>query len=112
MEPLSPRHVNVQSKAKIITKIEAQAAEVKKSALQREKNLAEPPPPLVIQPPVNYSSLSEKYKIGGHLGKGGFAICYEGELQCKRQGRENKMYAMKVVKAKMTQKKMEDKVCS
>ena len=110
MEPLSPRHVNIQSKAKAATKADVQAVDLKKAALQREKSLADPPPPLVVQPPVEYGSLSEKYKVGAHLGKGGFAICYEGELQCKTPGRRNKLYALKVVKAKMTQKKMEDKV--
>lgn len=91
-------------------KSEAQAADLKQAALQREKSLAQPPPPLVVQPPTEYGALSEKYKMGKHLGKGGFAICYEGELQCRVPGKRNKLYALKVVKAKMTQKKMEDKV--
>ena len=111
MEPLSPRNVNIQSKSKTAMKAEAQAADLKKAALQREKSLAEPPPPFLVQPPVEYGSLSEKYRVGAHLGKGGFAICYEGELQCRTPGKRNKVYALKVVKAKMTQKKMEDKVC-
>ena len=110
MEPLSPRHVNIQSKVKIASKNEVQSVDAKKAAAQRDKNLADPPPPLVVQPPVEYGSLSEKYKIGGQLGKGGFAICYEGELQCRKPGKDNKVFAMKVVRAKMNQRKMEDKV--
>ncbi len=54
-------------------------------------------------------NLSETYKTGELLGKGGFALCYEGELQ-PRGDRPPKTYALKIVRAKMTQDKVADKV--
>lgn len=44
------------------------------------------------------------YKTGKCLGKGGFAICYEGQLAGTKH-----RYALKIVKSKMPQKKMEQK---
>lgn len=67
------------------------------------KNHADPPPPVVTEPEDG----GEQYAIGGFLGKGGFAVCYEGSL-----ARNGRVYAMKVVKSHMPQKKMEEKVCS
>lgn len=37
-------------------------------------------------------------------------MCYEGELRTKQQGMNKSIFALKVVKAKMSQKKMEEKV--
>lgn len=112
MEALSPRSSNVQVKPRT-SKERALAA--KKAAADREarelkeRNFAPPPPEWVIQPPQNEDKLSEKYKTGEFLGKGGFAICYEGELQ-PRGNRLPTTYALKIVRAEMSQKKMEDKV--
>jgi hypothetical protein len=66
------------------------------------KNHAEPPPSIVSEPEDG----GERYSIGAFLGKGGFAVCYEGAL-----ARNGRVYAMKVVKSQMPQKKMEEKVC-
>lgn len=114
MEALSPRSANIQVRPKAIkqkeaTDEEAKNAEAAKKAL-KEKDYAPPPPEWVLQPPVVKGGLAEKYKTGRCLGKGGFAICYEGELRGRRNGSEKKVYALKVVKAKMTQRKMEEKV--
>ena len=65
------------------------------------KNHAEPPPSIVPEPEDG----GERYSIGGFLGKGGFAVCYEGTL-----ARNGRVFAMKVVKSQMPQKKMEEKV--
>lgn len=65
------------------------------------KNHAEPPPSIVPEPEDG----RERYSIGGFLGKGGFAVCYEGTL-----ARNGRVFAMKVVKSQMPQKKMEEKV--
>jgi hypothetical protein len=65
------------------------------------KNHAEPPPSIVSEPEDG----GERYSIGAFLGKGGFAVCYEGAL-----ARNGRVYAMKVVKSQMPQKKMEEKV--
>lgn len=75
------------------------AAAAQKSS--SSKNHADPPPPLVPEPEDG----GERYAIGGFLGKGGFAVCYEGTL-----ARNNRVYAMKVVRSHMPQKKMEEKV--
>jgi hypothetical protein len=47
----------------------------------------------------------EQYSTGQFLGKGGFAVCYEGKLV-----RNGRVFAMKVVRSEMTQRKMAEKV--
>lgn len=102
MEALSPRSTNqmIKPKAvmdrKIVNKPAAAAGQKASS-----KNHADPPPPLVPEPAEG----GERYAIGAFLGKGGFAVCYEGTL-----ARNGRVYAMKVVKSQMPQKKMEEKV--
>lgn len=114
MEALSPRSVNIQSKEKMKSKEtsedEAKRAEAARKA-QKEKEYAPPPPEWVIQPPITAGSLAEKFKTGRLLGKGGFAVCYEGELRSKKIGVAKKnLFALKIVRSKMSQKKMEEKV--
>lgn len=60
------------------------------------------PPPPIVQEPV---SGGEQYATGAFLGKGGFAICFEGKL-----ARNDRVFALKVVKSEMPQKKMAEKV--
>ena len=48
--------------------------------------------------------------MGKELGKGGFAICYEGTLVGQKRGTKAGKFALKIVKAKMALKKMEEKV--
>ena len=109
MEPLSPRAANIQAKPKASGKAAVKPSEVKKIANQKEH--APKPPAMVVQPPLDGTSLSESYKTGNHLGKGGFAVCYEGELQCRKDNIRDRIYALKIVPANMNHKKMEDKVC-
>lgn len=103
MEALSPRSTNQMIKPKptmdrkIVDKNAAAAGQKASSS----KNHADPPPPLVPEPEEG----GERYAIGQFLGKGGFAVCYEGTL-----ARNGRVYAMKVVKSQMPQKKMEEKV--
>ncbi|KAH8692112.1 hypothetical protein BGW36DRAFT_304444 [Talaromyces proteolyticus] len=59
-----------------------------------------PPPPVVTEPGED----GEQYSTGSFLGKGGFAICYEGQLV-----RNGRVFAMKVVRSEMAQKKMAEK---
>ena len=47
----------------------------------------------------------EAYLIGKKLGKGGFAVCFEG-----RSERTSELYALKVVKSHVEQKKQLEKV--
>lgn len=113
MEPLSPRSGNIQFKTKATSKDmvdeEAKRVEIARK-IAKEKEYAPPPPEWVIQPPIAAGLLSEKFKIGKQLGKGGFAICFEGELKNKRKGAPKSVFALKIVRAKMSQKKMEEKV--
>ena len=89
---------------------EARKAEAARKAA-KEKEYAPPPPEWVIQPPATRGALAEKFKTGRLLGKGGFAICYEGELRNKTHGANQKtVVALKIVRSHMAQKKMEDKV--
>lgn len=59
------------------------------------------------RPPVSVTepgSSAETYVTGKKLGKGGFAVCFEGRSKSTSQ-----VFALKVVKAKVEQKKMMEK---
>ncbi|OAP63737.1 hypothetical protein AYL99_02964 [Fonsecaea erecta] len=58
------------------------------------------PPPSITEP----GSSPETYITGKKLGKGGFAVCFEG-----RSKTTSEVFALKVVKAKVEQKKMMEK---
>lgn len=101
MEALSPRDVNTQ----IRVKASAPKQKVPPAKLsQKEKDHPPPPPEEVREPPSSDRKNGAIYKTGCLLGKGGFAICYEGQLA----GTKRK-YALKIVKSYMPQKKMEQK---
>jgi len=114
MEALSPRSANIQVKPKVIRQKESADDEAKRieaaKKAQKEKEYAPAPPEWVLQPPINKGGLAEKFQTGKCIGKGGFAMCYEGWLRNKRQGADRSLYALKVVRANMSQKKMEEKV--
>lgn len=105
MEALSPRSTNqmikpkVPMERKVLDRNAAAANAAQKSA--SSKNHAPPPPALVTEP----TDYGERYSTGAFLGKGGFAICYEGTLL-----RNSRVFAMKVVRSEMSQKKMQEKV--
>lgn len=98
-DALSPRDANAQRLPK--------AAELKtKAAMTKSKNKDHPPPPppVLPEPPTAERPDGCFYGVGKMLGKGGFAICYEGILQpCKKR------FALKIVKSVMPPK-MESKV--
>ncbi|KAL2041555.1 hypothetical protein N7G274_005937 [Stereocaulon virgatum] len=113
MEALSPRSANIQVKPRLmkqkeLVEEEDKKADAAKKAL-KEKEYAPVPPEWVLQPPIAKGGLAEKFRTGRCIGKGGFAMCYEGELRSKQQGMNKTIFALKVVKAKMSQKKMEEK---
>ena len=118
VEPLSPKSANIQYKPKTgkqqetkdMVDEEARRIEAAKKAA-KEKEYAPIPPEWVVQPPVSKGGLAEKYRTGKLLGKGGFAMAYEGELRNKNSDMNHKVFALKVVRAQMSQRKMEDKVC-
>jgi len=102
MEALSPRDANAQVRVKQNLQ-KAKAAPVQ--ALKREKDHPPPPPAEVIEPRSSDRENGAIYYTGRLLGKGGFAICYEGQLSGTKE-----KFALKIVKSHMPQKKMEQKV--
>ncbi|KAG0154587.1 hypothetical protein PDIDSM_155 [Penicillium digitatum] len=104
MEALSPRTTNQKIKPKLAMDhkpFEKNAVlPSSKQRLASSKSYADPPPSIVSEPEDG----GERYSVGAFLGKGGFAVCYEGTL-----ARNGRVYAMKVVKSAMSQKKMEEK---
>ena len=117
MDPLSPRTTNAKISSisqKPVTKQDAaDVANAKLAAAQKaqkEKDHAPAPPPMVYQPEGPSGEPAEKYRTGRLLGKGGFAICHEGELRGKRYGSRGHRFALKIVRAEMSQKRMQEKV--
>lgn len=103
MEALSPRDVNAHMRA-----AKQAAAKLKPPVpklSQKEKDHPPPPPAEVREPPCPDRRNGAIYKTGRCLGKGGFAICYEGQLAGTKQ-----LYALKIVKSYMPVKKLEQKV--
>ena len=102
-DALSPRDVNAQLPVRPADTAKAKAALTSK-ATQKDKEHPPPPPPQVYEPPSSDRKDGATYQVGKMLGKGGFAICYEGYLNKTK-------YALKIVKSKMPTK-MEQKVGS
>ena len=103
-DALSPRDVNIQ----LPTRTAVDAAKVKAAlaskAAQKDKEHPPPPPSQVYEPPSSDRKDGATYHVGKMLGKGGFAVCYEGQMPGVR-----KKFALKIVKSKMPTK-MEQKV--
>ncbi|KAL3606482.1 Cell cycle serine/threonine-protein kinase cdc5/MSD2 [Fusarium poae] len=100
LDALSPRDANVQrvpKMADIKTKTAAQLKAVK------EKEHPPPPPTEVPEPPSADRPDGATYQVGKILGKGGFAVCYSGQLLPTKQ-----RFALKIVKSHMPPK-MEQK---
>lgn len=104
MEALSLRDANAHLKSQ---KNNVPKAKAPAKLTQKEKDHPPPPPPEVREPPSSDRLHGATYQTGKCLGKGGFAICYEGQLAGTK-----KKYALKIVKSYMPQKKMEQKVLS
>ncbi|KAF7128683.1 hypothetical protein CNMCM5793_003534 [Aspergillus hiratsukae] len=83
---------------KVLDKNAAASGAAQKAASSRIH--APPPPSLVVEPVEG----GERYSTGAFLGKGGFAVCYEGTLL-----RNGRVFAMKVVRSEMAQRKMQEK---
>ncbi len=105
MAALSPLDVNVNVKSKPAPGGIGKPPSAPAARPTREKDHP-PPPPSDVQEPGSYDRPNGAvYQTGKLLGKGGFAICYEGVLKSTRE-----IYALKIVKSRMPQKKMEQKV--
>lgn len=108
MEALSPRSTNIPLKSKTSTtrqKVDQHAAAPGAAATAQKAappKIHAPPPPAIVPEP---GPDGETYATGAFLGKGGFAICYEGKLL-----RNGRIFALKVVRSEMAQKKMAEKV--
>lgn len=100
MEALSPRDANALPKRTTDLKAKA-AAQLKTS---KDKDHPPPPPPHVIEPPSSDRKNGAVYQVGKLLGKGGFAICYDG-----KHVDTGKKHALKIVKSHMPVK-MQQKV--
>lgn len=114
MEPLSPKSANIQlrrarDQVKLNEPDEAKVLEAAKKA-HKEKEYAAPPPQWVMQPPLRAGYPVRRYRSGRLLGKGGFAVAYEGELESLTSGLKGQVFALKIVKSRMNVKKMEEKV--
>jgi len=107
MEALSPRDANAHIRVKHPSSksLAPKAGKPATKLVQKEKDHPPPPPANVLEPPSHDRREGATYQTGKCLGKGGFAICYEGQLAGTRQ-----KYALKIVKSHMPQKKMEQKV--
>ena len=77
---------------------------------EKEKNHAPTPPSLVVEPPRPDEILGKKYETGALLGKGGFAICHQAKLVGSKYGSTNQLYALKIVRANLGSKRLEEKV--
>jgi hypothetical protein len=110
MEALSPRDANAQRQPGTgrgaVNELKTKAAAQLKSA--KDKEHPPPPPNHVTEPPSADRREGAVYQVGKLLGKGGFAICYEGKLAGAGAG-TSKKFALKIVKSSMPTK-MEQKV--
>jgi serine/threonine protein kinase len=100
MEALSPRDVNAQRMPRATETKAKPAAQLK----SKDKEHPPPPPEEVLEPSSTDRPDGAVYRVGKLLGKGGFAICYSGQLLPSKQ-----KYALKIVKSQMPSK-MEQKV--
>ncbi|KAH8905501.1 Pkinase-domain-containing protein [Coniochaeta sp. PMI_546] len=104
MEALSPRDANARRPpaSEFKTAVTNKATAALKPNKEKDQHPL-PPPPNVTEPPSTDRREGAVYQVGKLLGKGGFAICYEGKL-----AGTSKRYALKIVKSKMPLK-MEQK---
>lgn len=107
VEALSPRDVNAQrTRANNNNELKTKATATAQLKANKDKEHPPPPPPNVTEPPSADRRDGAVYQVGKLLGRGGFAICYEGQLAGTR-----KKFALKIVKRQMASK-MEQKVSS
>ena len=109
MDVLSPRNPNVPARQR--TAMKDQESKPKPKAKAEEKNVNPDkiddrwrPPTQVVEPGAN----PETYLTGRKLGKGGFAVCFEATIKSTKAD-QPQLVALKVVKAKIEQKKMAEK---
>jgi serine/threonine protein kinase len=104
MEVLSPRSANVPMKNQ--TDMKKTKVETRKKSVEKNQNPDKiedkwRPADIIREP----GSEGDAYITGKKLGKGGFAVCFEGRSQ-----KTSEIYALKVVKSHVEQKKQLEKV--
>lgn len=111
MEALSPRSANLpmkpppavkKPKTDTRTRPTQSATRPTQSAINPDKIEEKWRPASVIREP---GAEGDAYLIGKKLGRGGFAVCFEG-----RSERSRDIFALKVVKSNVQQKKQLEKV--
>ena len=98
MEALSPLDINAQCPRYNELKTKPSAA------TKASKEHPPPPPAEVYEPASSDREDGVAYTVGKMLGKGGFAVCYDGRLNSTGE-----RFALKIVKSQMPSK-MEQKV--
>ena len=104
MEVLSPRSANVPMKNQ--TDMKKTKPEARKKSVEKVQNPDKiedkwRPADVIREPGLE----GDAYVTGRKLGKGGFAVCFEGRSQ-----KTSQIYALKVVKSQVEQKKQLEKV--
>ncbi|KAF6840045.1 plk plk-unclassified protein kinase [Colletotrichum plurivorum] len=97
LEALSPRDANAQRMPKAVEMKTTKPVAQLKAA--KDKEPPPQPPAVVDEPPSNDRPNGALYQVGRMLGKGGFAVCYQGYLMPER-----KKYALKIVRSQMPSK--------
>ncbi|ROT40030.1 serine/threonine-protein kinase plo1 [Sodiomyces alkalinus F11] len=97
MEALSPRDANARQTVPKAMDVKTKATPQLK--VSKEKDHPPPPPDNVLEPSSVDRPDGAVYQVGKMLGKGGFAICYQGYLLPTRH-----KYALKIVKSQMPSK--------
>ncbi|KAI9780025.1 MAG: Cell cycle serine/threonine-protein kinase cdc5/MSD2 [Peltula sp. TS41687] len=108
MAALSPRSINLPVKQMEQRTIKVQT-QAKPPPIKTQKDHPPPPPEIVKEPNGPNGEPGEQYLMGRSLGKGGFAICYEGETKSKDESLSGQRYALKIVKSVMPQPKLAEK---
>ena len=99
---LSPRSTNLPSRAKSTMKTMKSNEKRKEQTTNNDKiDDKWRPNPTITEP----GPTGETYVTGKKLGKGGFAVCFEGKLD-----NTSEVFALKVVKSFVEQKKQLEKV--
>lgn len=103
MEVLSPRSANVPVKPRPNMQKPTEKARPKPEEKPTNPDRIDDKwrPPITVTEP---GPAPQTYAVGKKLGKGGFAVCFEGRTQSTSE-----VFALKVVKAKVEQKKMMEK---
>ncbi|KAI9680155.1 MAG: Cell cycle serine/threonine-protein kinase cdc5/MSD2 [Trizodia sp. TS-e1964] len=110
MEVLGVRSPNARIRVKTLSKKEDVIAKPQpQKQTSRVRDHPPAPPQFVEEPRGRDGSRGERYLTGKYLGRGGFAVCYEGELLDQSDRPTKYQFALKIVKAVTGNKKTLEK---